>query len=295
MTHTNANLLLLGCAIIWGFGYLFQKSAMEHVGPVLFVGARCALAALVLAPFAWREHARAAAPVTPEFVRLAALAGVVLAIASIVQQHGIASASVTNAAFLTSLYVVVTPLLAWPLLHQTPSAPVWLAVALSFLGAWLLGGSGLTAFGRGEVLVLAATLLWGAHVMVLGKAARFERPALLTAAQFAIAAVIGLAAAFAFETVDPAALRRAAWDIAYVGVLSSALTFTIFAAALRRTTAAEACIIVSTEALFAALAAYVLLGERLSIIAAAGAALILSAALVVQLAARKPPTSPGEF
>lgn len=284
MSHTRANLLLLGCAVIWGMGYLFQKSAMTHVGPLLFVGARCGLAAIALAPFAWREHQRAEAPLTREFVSLALGAGAVLAIASIVQQNGVAEALVTNAAFLTSLYVVVTPLLAWPLLRQPPGPAVWIAVTLSFVGACLLGGGALTAFGRGEFLILAATLLWASHVIVLGRAAIFDRPILLTACQFAIASVIGLASALAFETIDPAALRRAAIDIAYVGLFSSALTFTIFAAALRRTSAAEACIIASTEALFAALGAYLLLGERLTATAAFGAALVLAGALTVQLA-----------
>lgn len=283
MRHTHANLLLLGCAAIWGFGYLFQKSAMAHVGPLLFVGARCGLAAIVLVPFAWAEHRRATAPCTLAFAGLAMLAGVLLAIASIVQQTGIIAASVTNAAFLTSLYVVATPLLAWPLLRQTPSRHVWLSVVASFLGAWMLGGGGFTAFGRGELLVLVATLLWATHVVVLGRAAVFERPVLLTACQFAIASAIGLAGAFAAETVDPAALRRAFIDIAYVGIFSSALTFTIFAAALRRTTAAEATVIASAEALFAALGAYLWLGERLTTIGAGGAALIFLAAVAVQL------------
>ncbi len=294
MRRLHANVVLLGCAAIWGFGFLFQKSAMEHIEPMLFVATRSALAAAVLAPFAWLEHRSARrAPCTqsrvgPTFVRVSLAAGVLFAIAAILQQRGIVTASVTNTAFLTALYVVATPVLAWALLRQPPSRPVWLAVALSFLGTWLLGGGGFVTFDGGELLVLVSTLFWALHLIVLGKAGPFGRPILLTANQFAIAAAIAMVGTLAFETIDPAALWRAAFDIAFIGVFSSALAFSVFAAALRRTLPAEAAVIVSTEALFAALGAFVLLGERLTWIAGMGAALILIAALVVQLAAPDP-------
>jgi drug/metabolite transporter (DMT)-like permease len=79
-------------------------------------------------------------------------------------------------------------------------------------------------------------------------------------------------------------LRGAALDIAYVGLLSSALTFTLLTVALQYTPPSEAAVIVSMETVFAALAAYLLLGERLPAIGWAGAALILTATLLLQLA-----------
>ena len=292
MPQIPANLLLVGCAAIWGFAFLFQKSAMAHVEPMLFVAARSFLAAVVLAPLAVIEHRRAGAMEwdARAFTHLALWAGVVFAAAAITQQRGIVTATVTNSAFLTALYVVVTPVLAWLLLDQRQGPAIWLAVALSFVGAWLLGGGGMvTAFGAGEAMVLVSVLFWSAHVIVLGWAAPYGRPVLLTALQFAIAGVLALAGAAAFETIDLAGLGRAWIDVAFVGILSSALTFTLFAAALRRTSAAGATIIASTEALFAALAAHLLLGERLSAIGVAGGAMILAAAVLVPLTlARRP-------
>lgn len=283
MSHLQANLALLLCAAIWAFAFLFQKAAMEHVEPMLFVAARSAIAAVVLLPFVLLEQRTAAAPLAPRFAGLAVLAGVTLAVAGIMQQTGIVTASVTNAAFLTSLYVVATPLAAWALLAQRPHGWIWLSVAMSLLGAWLLGGGGFTDFGGGDALIVASTAIWALHALVLGLAAPHARPVLLTAVQFAIAAAIGLAGALAFETISLDALRRAALDILYVGVFSSALTFTLFAAAMRRTSPSEAMIIVSAEAPLAALAAWLLWGERLSMIAACGAALILAAAVNVHL------------
>jgi drug/metabolite transporter (DMT)-like permease len=283
MSHLQANLVLLLCAAIWAFAFLFQKAAMEHVEPMLFVAARSAIAAVVLLPFVLIEQRTAAAPLPPRFGWLVVLAGVTLAVAGIMQQTGIVTASVTNTAFLTSLYVVATPLAAWLLLAQRPRGWIWLSVAMSLLGAWLLGGGGLTNFSGGDALIVASTVIWALHALVLGFAARHARPVLLTALQFVIAAAIGMAGALAFETISFAALRRAAVDILYVGVFSSALTFTLFAAAMRHTSPSEAMIVVSTEAPLAALAAWVLRGESPTTIAACGAALILAAAINVHL------------
>jgi drug/metabolite transporter (DMT)-like permease len=283
MSHLQANLLLLLCAAIWAIAFLFQKAAMAHIEPMLFVAARSAVAALVLVPFALLEARASPAPLPSRFGGLAALAGITLAVAGIMQQQGIVTASVTNAAFLTSLYVVATPIAAWALLRQRPSGWIWASVAMSLLGAWLLGGGGLTDFRSGDTLIVASTAIWALHALTLGLAAPYGRPVLLTAAQFAIAAAIGLAGAIAFETIALEALHRAAVDILYVGVLSSALTFTLFAAAMRRTSPSEAMIIVSTEAPLAALAAWLMRGETLSWLPACGAALILAAALNIHL------------
>jgi len=275
MSHLQANLLLLLCAAIWAIAFLFQKAAMAHIEPMLFVAARSAVAALVLVPFALLEARASPAPLPSRFGGLAALAGITLAVAGIMQQQGIVTASVTNAAFLTSLYVVATPIAAWALLRQRPSGWIWASVAMSLLGAWLLGGGGLTDFRSGDTLIVASTAIWALHALTLGLAAPYGRPVLLTA--------VGLAGAIAFETIALEALHRAAVDILYVGVLSSALTFTLFAAAMRRTSPSEAMIIVSTEAPLAALAAWLMRGETLSWLPACGAALILAAALNIHL------------
>jgi drug/metabolite transporter (DMT)-like permease len=196
---------------------------------------------------------------------------------------------VTNSGFLTALYVVVVPFMAWALLGRRPAPLVWPAVALSFIGTWLLGGGTLSAFSSGDKLVAASAGLWALHVVLVGRAAPLGLPIAFTMLQFAVVAALGVLTAPLVETVSPSGLARAWIEIAFVGLLSSALTFTIFTMALRHTGPSEATIIVSTETLFAALGGWLVLGERLPLIGWAGASLILAATLVVQLApARKP-------
>jgi drug/metabolite transporter (DMT)-like permease len=282
MRRLHADLALLLAALIWGGGFIFQKSAMGHVGPLLFIAARSVVAALALLPLVWRE-ARNAATMTEGAARLVIAAGVAFFAGAWLQQEGLKTATVTNTGFLTALYVVITPFIAWAWAGKRPSAIVWPAIVLSGVGTWLLGGGTLEALSRGDILVALSSVMWAAHVVICGHASRFGRPIGFTAAQFVVVALLGAIGAVCLEDIDRQALGRALPDIAYVGLLSSAVTFAILTVALQHTSPSEAAVIVSTETLFAALAAYLLLGERLAGLGWIGAGLILVAALLVQI------------
>jgi drug/metabolite transporter (DMT)-like permease len=285
MSRLQADLFLLFAAVIWGLAFVFQKSAMSHVGPLTFLAARGVVAALALLPLAIQE-----ARDQPEgdgrglaFLPIAVGGGVAFFIGGWLQQAGLITATVTNTGFLTALYVVITPFIAWAWSGKRPNPLVWPAAALSALGTWLLGGGTLSSFSTGDMLVAFSAVLWAFHVVITGRAAQFRRPIGFTAVQFAIVAALAGAGAFLFETVTVAGLTAAWRDIAYVGLLSSALTFTLLTVALQHTPPSEAAVIVSMEVLFAALAAYLLLNEHLSAIGWFGAAMILSGTLLVQL------------
>jgi drug/metabolite transporter (DMT)-like permease len=282
-TRLNADFALLFAAAVWGLAFVFQKSAMDHIGPLAFIAARGAVAALALAPLALREHRRQKTTLNRGFWTIAASGGAAFFIAAWLQQAGLRTATVTNTGFLTALYVVITPFIAWGWSGKIPSPIVWPAVALSAIGTWLLGGGTLAAFSHGDQLVALSALFWATHVVVTGRASVYRRPIAFTAVQFAVVGTLAAVGCTLLETTTAAGWRAAAIDIAYVGLLSSAVTFTILTVALQHTPPSEAAVIVSTETVFAALAAYMLLGERMAALGWAGAALILAATLLLQL------------
>lgn len=282
MRRIHADLLLVLAAVVWGVAFVFQKTAMDHLGPLLFVAARSIVAALALTPLAFHESRRAPDQFPRGLVRIAVLGGAIFFLGAAIQQAGIVTATATNAGFLTALYVVITPFLVWVFMRRAPVALVWPAVAMSFIGVWLLGGGTVGSFARGDILVAISAFFWAGHVVIVAQASHYGRPVTFSAIQFAVVAVLGLTGAILFEPISLTALASAWREIAYVGLLSSALTFTLLAVAMRYTPPTEAAIIVSSETLFAALAAYVLLGERLSLVGWCGAALILGAVLLVQ-------------
>jgi drug/metabolite transporter (DMT)-like permease len=284
MRRLQSDLILLFSAAIWGLTFLFQKSALHHVEPLTFVAARCALAALALAPLAARERNSAGAPAETGFLTTAVGGGIAFFLAAWLQQAGLETATVTNTAFLTALYVVLTPFLSWALTGKTPARVVWAAAGLSAVGTWLLGGAGIGAFERGDLLVAASAVFWAAHVVITGQAAWLSRPIGFTCLQFAVVSALAGSSAALFEDISLTGLVAAARDIIFVGLLSTALTFTLLTVALKHTPAAEAAVIVSLETVFAATAGYLALGERLTGAGWVGAGLILLAVLTIQLA-----------
>jgi drug/metabolite transporter (DMT)-like permease len=135
---------------------------------------------------------------------------------------------------------------------------------------------------QGDLLVALSAILWALHVVIVGLAARFDLSVTFTAAQFVVVAVLASFAALS-EPIEAQAILRAGPDILYVGVLSSAVTFKLLSVAMRATKPAEASVILSTESLFAALAAFLFMSESLSLMGWAGAAAIFLATLIVQL------------
>jgi drug/metabolite transporter (DMT)-like permease len=295
MTRWRADMLLLFAAVIWGLAFVFQKTAMAVLGPCAFIAARACMAALALLPFAWLEFRRVGASggtasalqlVPPGLLGSAGVAGLTFFVAGALQQYGLTTATATNGGFLTALYVVLTPPLVWAMRGTPPSPMLLPAVALSALGTWLLGGGTFSALSTGDWLIAACALFWAGHVILSEQGAAFDRPVMFTCLQFAVVAVCAILGAAVSETVTLAALQAAAGEILYVGLLSSALTFTILTFALKYAPASEAAVIVSTESLFAALAGAVLLGERLPPLAWIGAALIMCAVVLVQVGPR---------
>ena len=294
LTRLRADLLLVCAAAIWGLAFIFQKAAMDAVEPLTFIAARGTIAAAALLPAAiveFRHRDRSIPTAQSHFlpigiVRAAVAAGMAFVAGAAFQQYGLKTATATNGGFLTALYVVLTPPLAYFLRGTRPGPVIVPAVLLSALGTWMLGGGAFAALSAGDWLIAFCAVFWALHVILSEDGAAFDRPVLFTGLQFAVVGGLAAIGAAATEPVSLAALSAAMVPILYVGLLSSALTFTILTIALKHAPASEVAVIVSTESLFAALAGAILLHERLSAIAWAGAALIMAAVLLVQLAPR---------
>ena len=263
MTRTKADLLVLFAALIWGVAFYFQKSAMSHIGPFLFLGLRSLLAAVTLIPFALREW-KTSPPSSPSIRPFALLGGAVFFTAGALQQVGIVTATVTNTSFLTALYVVVTPFLLWLLRHERPGPRIWLASCLAFIGIWALGGGAIEAFSTGDMLIAASSVAWSLYMVVTSASGKLAKPMQYTFIHFLVIAALALSCAGYFEEIDGAAITAAAVPLLYVGILSSAFTFALMANVVRYIPASRASILLSTEVLFGAAAGFIMLGERLS-------------------------------
>lgn len=284
MSRIQANLVLLLAAAIWGGGFVAQSQAMEWLGPNWFNALRFALASLAVLPFAWNEAKGAARPLSPREYGWFLLVGLSLLAAQTLQQMGIQSTTVTNASFLTGLYVVLVPIIAVAFLRRRPHWIIWPAALLTVVGILLLNGGSLSALGDGDVLVILCAAFLAVQITLTPIAVRIsDRPLALAAVQFAVCAGGASLGAATLEPISTNAVVAALPEVLYGGLLSSGAAFVLQIIGQRYTTAPQAAIFLSSEALFGALFGAILLAETLPVIGYVGCCLIFSAMLLVEL------------
>src|SRR5690242_3390175 len=142
MDRLRADLLLLISAFFWGTSFLGQKQAGGALGPLTVVGLRYLVAGLLLLPLALVEARRTTARLTRRDWKRIGLIGLVALGGNAFEQWGLASTSITNAGFLTALYVVMVPFAVWGLRRVAPKWLVLLACVVCLTGAWLLTAHG---------------------------------------------------------------------------------------------------------------------------------------------------------
>lgn len=287
MSRLRANSLLLLVAIIWGTAFVAQKDSFGHVGPYTFVAFRFLLSFALVLPFALREYkngiAQSLAPKaqTKNILWLcpAFAAGVLL------QQIGIGATTVTNAGFLTGLYVLFVPLICLLFYRQKLSPWIFPAAFCSLLGLFFLVGGRLDGLSAGDLLVIAAALGFAVQVVLVGRIMQNSRAVFtLSAIQYAAVTLVAFIGMLAFETPSVAGLSGALWQIVYAGAISGGLAYTLQILAQQYTPAADSAVILSGEALFAAIAGALLMGDQLSLLQYGGCAMIAAAILLVELA-----------
>jgi len=301
LKRLQSDLILLLVALIWGTAFVFQRTAASDIGPFAFNAARCLLASLLLLPSALRARSAGQAISRPPYGWAAATGGVLFVGASL-QQIGLRFTTAGNAAFLTSLYVVLVPLLLLGVylgrnsrvlssLHVTidPSElPNWLtgaAVVVAAAGVYLLSGAGADQLGRqplGDSLELAGAVFWAMHVILVGRVIRKMDLSLLMVSQFLVCGLLNLAGVVLFEGIHIQAIQQAAGAILYTGVISLGVAFTLQAVGQRHAPPSDAALILSMESVFAAISGYFLLGEQLQPLQAIGCGLIFGGILLAQ-------------
>jgi drug/metabolite transporter (DMT)-like permease len=288
LQRSHANLLLLAVSLIWGSAFVAQSEGMGGVGPWTFTGTRFLLGSAIVAPLAWREWRVLAAsgvqPVAGDAACIGAL-GILLMLGAMCQQIGIVGTTVTNAGFLTALYVPLVPLLTWLVIGVRPHWSAWPTSLGCLAGTGLLSDPRSLALSAGDSWVIASSLFWALHVLFVGRIAeRLAAPFLVAGGQFLVCGSISLCAAAWIETITLAGLRQACWPIVYAGVVSVGIGFTAQVVGQRHAPPADAAIILSAETVFAALFGFFLMGDRLGARGLAGCALILACVIAVQVA-----------
>lgn len=305
MTRTTANLLLLLAGAIWGMGFVAQQTAMDDIGPMLFIALRFLLAGCVVLPFALRElrargkggYLAAVAHNRNGFL----MVGTAFFLGMAFQQVGLIGTSVTNAGFLTALYVVMVPLIMVSILRKRQPFIIWPASMLALCGIYLLSGGNLLSLNNGDLLIIVCALFWALHVILTGRIGQAsDLPVTMATTQFFITAVFAFIA-FGISGLlgvgegipSPTQIAGALPEIIYAGTIAGGLGFTLQAVGQRYTSESAAAVLISTESLFAALFGALFLAERLAMPGYIGCGLIFAAILMVELMPARPAPAKG--
>lgn len=290
--HLRANLLMLAAALIWGSAFVAQRLSLDAIGPFLFTGLRFLLGAGVVTAFLFVRRRVGARPASDSvaapalfdraLLRSGAVLGIVLAVAISLQQIGLGYTKIANAGFISSLYVVIVPMLGIMLRHRT-GVGTWLGAALAAVGLYFLSINEHFSVMYGDWYQLGCALVISIQVMLVGHYAPRHDPLALSIVQFVACGVVCLAIGLVCEPLSAAAIVRAAPTILYGGALSVGVGYTLQVVAQRDAAPAHAAVIFSMEGVFAALAGWAALGETLTPRALAGCALMLTGLLACQL------------
>ena len=292
----RANLLLVLTAFIWGVAFVAQDVAADAVPPMYFNGLRMALAALALVPvvcfcdrrlrkgqgegLVWRQMSRAQ---KKELLIGGVCCGVMLALGSVFQQMGITlGTGAGKAGFITALYIVLVPLagIFW---RRHIGALVWIAVALSAVGLYFLCMQGSFSIDPGDGMLMLCALSYTGHILVVDHFSRRTDCVKMSCIQFAVTSLICLTGGLLFESLSWQAVRACFIPIAYAGVMSGAMGYTLQIIAQRDAEPTVASLIMSLESVFAVLAGWVILGDVLSLRELLGCVLMMGGIVLAQL------------
>lgn len=285
----KSDALLLTTAVIWGFAFVAQRVGMEYVGPFTFNGIRFGIGSLSLLPLVLMSREQPAATkniLAPPGLKTILLGGGALGLAlfagASLQQMGLVYTTAGKAGFITGLYVIIVPILGlfW---RQQPRVGTWIGAVLATIGLYLLSVTEEFTIELGDLLVLVGAFFWAAHVLIIGWLSPRINPIKLAFSQYVACSILSLIAASGVETITFNSIVAAAIPILYGGLLSVGIAYTLQVIAQRDAHPAHAAILLSLEAVFAAIGGWLILGEIISARGLVGCGLMLSGMLLSQL------------
>ena len=264
MKQWRGNLALLLAALIWGFAFVAQSSGMEHMGPFTFQSVRSLLGGISLLPvLAVRtmQRKQKAPQQSRKTLLLGGLCcGAALCVASCLQQIGIQYTTVGKAGFITSMYVLLVPLLGL-FFHKRMPTKIWACVAVAAVGLYLLSMSGTFTLGRGDAFCILCAIGFSIHILIVDYFAPKVDGIALACAQFFVSGILAAIPMAAVEQPTWQAITSGGAALLYAGVASCGVGYTLQIIGQRYAEPAPATLILSLESVFSVLGGILLLQQ----------------------------------
>ena len=261
------DLMLFLAAFIWGTAFVAQIAGMDRIGPFTFNMARSIVAVISLG--AYLIFTKAKLPKDMSFLLKGGLVcGFFIFVGTSLQQIGLQYTTAGKTGFITSFYILILPFLTMIFLKHKIDVLTWISIIIGFIGLYLLAIPNLSDFSmnKGDFIVFLGSFCWAGHILVIDYYSKKVNPVELSFLQFVVLSILSGICAFIFEN-ETATLGNifASWKpVVYAGFFSSGVAYTLQMVGQKYTKPIVASLILSLEAVFAALAGYLLLDEVMS-------------------------------
>ena len=286
----KGSLCLLLTTIIWGSTFIAQSVGTDYVEPFTFQTFRGILAILFLLPLifildkdkknfvkSWNS---------PQLWKTGIYCGIALFLAGGLQQVALQYTTAGKAGFITTMYVVLVPVLGL-FLGKKLSPAGWISVVISVVGLYLLSCAGVSEINKGDLLLMLCALGFAVQITLIDRMAGNLNGFRVNFAQSLVSAVLSAAAMFVFESPKLANVFACWLPLCYAGILSMGVAFSLQIIGQKYLEPTPASLIMSLESAFALLFGWLLLHERLSATELWGCALVFAAVILSQLPKKK--------
>lgn len=289
------SLLLFLTAVIWGVAFVAQSAGMDYVGPFTYNGVRSILGGLVLLPCivlldrrqdAERMDSQTAVEAGERDRRQLAAGGLccglILFVASSLQQLGIQYTSVGKAGFLTAMYILLVPIMGL-FVHKRVGVKVWIGVAFAVCGLYLLCMTNGLKLERGDALVLACAVIFSLHILVIDYFSPKVDGVRMSCIQFWVCGILALLCSVLFEQPDLSSILAAWQPVCYGGIMSCGVAYTLQIIGQKGMNPTVASLILSLESVVSVVAGFLILHQTMSRRELLGCCLMIVAIVLAQL------------
>lgn len=283
----KGTVLLFLAAFIWGIAFVAQSVGMDYMGPLSFIGGRFLMGSAVLVPLVvYKRKKNKIENIRPADAKVTIVGGIscglALCFASLMQQFGIMHTTVGKAGFITTLYIIIVPIFG-VFLKRKVAGKVWISAVIAAAGMYLLCMNEKLTIGKGDGLVFVCAILFSVHILVIDYFSPKADGVELSCLQFLTAGIIGSVGAILFEEPRFSDFIAGIIPLAYAGVMSSGVAYTLQIIGQKDMDPTVASLILSMESVISMLAGWVLLGQALSGRELLGCLLVFGAVILVQL------------
>lgn len=283
--------LLFLTALIWGVAFVAQSVGMDHIGPYTFNTGRLLLGTAVTMPWAIMELKKQKNVEEEKEVYIrkrnssvigAAFCAVVFFLAVNLQQFALISSSVANVSFITTLYILIIPIIGM-FLGKKHGLSIWIAIAIAVVGMYLLCIKEGLVLEMGDILAFICAVMFALQILIVDHYVPKSYVIVLSCTQNLFAGLISFVFMLIFEGVNLEGIKTAWLPLAYTGILSTGLAYTTQMLGQKYLKPTVASLIMSLESVIAAIAAWLIIGQALSLREMLGCALVFVGVIIAQI------------